>query len=267
MKYKDFLNESDRYNPINKEDIINLIKQKCKRSWQQFTETGSTNIYRGVAKKYNYLELKKLDSVRVSLSSNYLVNALFHESSKDFNHFQSRYNSVFCTNQEDQAGAFGNTMMCFPLDNSWFSCLNNDFIYSEINELFQDLLQNTDNILDNTDLDYTLLKNMNELASLAGTPKFNSIKYRDILPEVIVNDANKWIKQNILKINKDLITEISVNSLIDWTKFTDLREYFQINKKNFKNYQTKDLFLKNYQEIWTEDQLYMIDNEVVKDLK
>lgn len=266
MKYRDFLNESNRYNSLDKDNIINLIKQKCKLAWDQFIETGSTNIYRGVAKKYDYLELKKLDSVRISLSSNYLVNALFHESSKDFKHFQSRYNSVFCTNKYVHATAFGNVMMCFPLDDSWFSCLKHDFIYSEIDELFQKGLKNTDDILDNTDLDYMLLKDMNKLAYLSNDTEFNSIKYKDVLPEILINNANKWIKSNILKIDKELLIEISHDCLIDWTTFTDLCDYFQINKKNFKNYQTKDLFLKNYEEIWTENPMYMISYDIVKTL-
>lgn len=265
MKYSEFLNESDRYKSMEKEIILELIQKDCKLAWKQYKNFGTTGIYRGANTQFDYVNLEKSTTTRISLSSNYLLNALFHDSTMKKAHTQSRYNSIFCSNNHEHASAFGHVMMCFPLDKSWFTCLPDDFIYTEIADLFQNLLENSDDILDNTDLDSKLISDMNVLSEYYGLKNYNSIKFKESKPSAIIKDANAWIDKMLKGIPDDVLVEYSTTSLIDWTHFTDLRDYFQVQDDSFYNLKTKDVFTTAYQEIWTEDSMYMISYDEDED--
>ena len=211
----------------NTQEIINKIKQECAGYIQEATKANGW-LYRGISKRTGP-DLAFHGSSRTNREpkdSDAAAQKLFDYALDHLGFRALRGNSIFCTGSIDQAMAYGNPYVIFPVDGK------SAFTYTRDSDI---VLDDVSNIRPFDDFEYRKWYNKFEASvrkhveTVRADSIINDIRMDRHDPIKTINDVNSMF---------DELQELGVDGLLldiqigDFLNFAEFQEYFQPQQTN-----------------------------------
>lgn len=207
MRLVEFLNE-DMYKELSEDDVLNILKTKCKNNWKAIQEKKVPIIYRGDRKLTRSFGLFDGKDIRKSANTSNYYTILFSQILKSWNKIPKRDHALICSTSNGIASSYGydDAFIIVPFDSTLVAYAETDdfwdityksykFTLPELNHNFEQMKINDEK----SDIEKFLQLKISDTVSSKYDDKITDLIY--YLIKFFLNKKVEHITQNFTKFN------------------------------------------------------------------